>query len=296
MKVIRINHANDDLAVVNSARCSFDKVKTRIGSDDVRLIKYLAEHGHFTPFSHVRFGALTNLTAFSQLEEMLEFMGDPTKSASMKLQKRNRGWYIEHSLYGWATNDIPINNYDNIISAIVEKCPYSILSLLSDEKLKRIQGVEPDRLIKTTDKTVLIEAPLFVLRQLMKSTIGCTYNEVSRRYVDFKPTFYTIDQFKARPDKSMKQGAGDFLSLDKQEHYKKLQEKSMEFCATIYEDFLIDVAPEESRAFLSQNMMSKVWLTASEEAFDRILGLRKGKTAQTQIRELMDLFEKALKE
>ena len=42
--------------------------------------------------------------------------------------------------------------------------------------------------------------------------------------------------------------------------------------------------------------MSKVWLTASEEAFDRILGLRKGKTAQTQIRELMDLFEKALKE
>lgn len=294
IKVTRINHDNNDLTVVNAARCSFDKIKKQFGGKDAGLIRFLAEHRHFTPFTHVRFGAKTNLTSFSQLEEMLAFLGSPEKSADMKLERLDNGWYIEHSLFGWASNDIPIPNYNNILSAIVEKCPHSLLSLVKPEKLKEIQGEEPTDLLPTSDKTVLIEAPLFILRQLMKSSVGCAYNEVSRRYVDHKPTFYTIDSFKARPNESIKQGAGDFVSEDKQEKYKMLQEKSIEFCANIYDEFLEDVAPEESRAFLSQNMMSKVWLTASQEAFDRIIGLRSHSTAQTQIRDLADLIKEAI--
>lgn len=41
-----------DLTVVNSARVSFDKESQAIGSGDVRLLKYLATNGHWSPFAH----------------------------------------------------------------------------------------------------------------------------------------------------------------------------------------------------------------------------------------------------
>lgn len=56
MKVEYVDHMGDDLAIVNAARVSFDKTsQLEEGSlieDDVRLIKYLAKHHHWTPFAH----------------------------------------------------------------------------------------------------------------------------------------------------------------------------------------------------------------------------------------------------
>jgi thymidylate synthase (FAD) len=47
----------DDLTVVNAARVSFAKESTAITEADKKLIKYLATHGHISPFFHpqVRF-------------------------------------------------------------------------------------------------------------------------------------------------------------------------------------------------------------------------------------------------
>jgi thymidylate synthase (FAD) len=42
----------DDLTVVNAARVSFDKVSTTMEPRDEKLIKYLADHNHITPFFH----------------------------------------------------------------------------------------------------------------------------------------------------------------------------------------------------------------------------------------------------
>jgi thymidylate synthase (FAD) len=44
-----------DLTVVNSARVSFGKRKTKLGNDDIKLIKYLAKNRHDSPFRHVYF-------------------------------------------------------------------------------------------------------------------------------------------------------------------------------------------------------------------------------------------------
>lgn len=41
-----------DLTVVNAARCSYDKKTEELTEKDVRLIKYLAKHGHMSPFRH----------------------------------------------------------------------------------------------------------------------------------------------------------------------------------------------------------------------------------------------------
>lgn len=57
MKVKLLDVMGHDLAVVDAARVSFDKISSwnsEYGLDDpdVRLIKYLAKHKHWTPFAH----------------------------------------------------------------------------------------------------------------------------------------------------------------------------------------------------------------------------------------------------
>lgn len=47
-----IQHWGGDLSVVNSARCSFGKQVDAMRDGDVKLVKYLAKHEHFTPFRH----------------------------------------------------------------------------------------------------------------------------------------------------------------------------------------------------------------------------------------------------
>ncbi len=47
-----VTHMGSDLTVVNSARVSLNKKVDKIKYDDIKLINYLAKHGHWTPFSH----------------------------------------------------------------------------------------------------------------------------------------------------------------------------------------------------------------------------------------------------
>jgi thymidylate synthase (FAD) len=51
--VTLISSMGDDLTVVNAARVSMDKRSTQLCDRDISLIRYLAEHDHWTPFSHV---------------------------------------------------------------------------------------------------------------------------------------------------------------------------------------------------------------------------------------------------
>ena len=44
-----------------------------------------------------------------------------------------------------------------------------------------------------------IKAPVFVARQLVKHQVGLTWNEISRRYVDYEPEFYEVDKWRGKP-------------------------------------------------------------------------------------------------
>lgn len=50
--------------------------------------------------------------------------------------------------------------------------------------------------------------PIFVARQRFKHTVGFSYNEVSRRYVDDNPEFYFPKEWRTKPQGSVKQGSG----------------------------------------------------------------------------------------
>ena len=52
MKVELIDNMGTDLSVVNAARVSYSKTKDVFDGKDEKLIKYLAEHEHWSPFAH----------------------------------------------------------------------------------------------------------------------------------------------------------------------------------------------------------------------------------------------------
>ena len=52
MKVDLVDHMGTDLTVVNAARVSFDRTSSTLDDKDIKLIKYLAKHNHWSPFSH----------------------------------------------------------------------------------------------------------------------------------------------------------------------------------------------------------------------------------------------------
>ena len=52
MEVTLVDKMGTDLSVVNAARVSYAKTKEVFDDKDEKLIKYLAEHEHWSPFAH----------------------------------------------------------------------------------------------------------------------------------------------------------------------------------------------------------------------------------------------------
>ena len=52
MNIELVDKMGSDLSVVNAARVSFSKKKNVLDQSDEKLIKYLADHDHWSPFGH----------------------------------------------------------------------------------------------------------------------------------------------------------------------------------------------------------------------------------------------------
>jgi thymidylate synthase (FAD) len=127
--------------------------------------------------------------------------------------------------------------------------------------------------------------PIFVARQRFKHVVGFTYNEVSRRYVDDAPEFFIPDEWRSRPEGSVKQGSGavspntSFAS----QRYGVFIEKAKQ----LYEDMLsVGIAPEQARMVLPQSMLTSYYVTGSLAAFARAYRQRIDSHAQVEIQQL----------
>ena len=69
MNVELIDVMGSDLTVVNAARVSYNKRTDKLRQRDIRLIKYLARKGHWTPFAHphLMFCIAANIAVARQL-------------------------------------------------------------------------------------------------------------------------------------------------------------------------------------------------------------------------------------
>lgn len=142
--------------------------------------------------------------------------------------------------------------------------------------------------------TLHIKAPIFVARQLGKHQVGFVWSEVSRRYVDSDPEFYTPKVWRKRaPNKkqgSLKEevdnnpgvntGAGE-LTDTVLAQYKWMLEQ--------------EVAPELARMVLPQSMYTEWYWTGSLLGWARVVSLRSSGDAQEEVQEIAKGISEVLK-
>jgi thymidylate synthase (FAD) len=197
MQVTLIDKMGTDLSVVNAARVSYSKTKQVFDDKDEKLIRYLAEHEHWSPFAH----------------------------ASLQFR---------------------------------------------------------------------IKAPVFVARQLVKHQVGLVWNEVSRRYVDDRPTLFEPDTWRGRPQNS-KQGSDGEVKLDQTTTH--LMQTTMESCLILYNTLLgWGVAPEQARMVLPQSMMTEWYWSGTVYAFARVCNLRCKPDTQKETQDVANEIDRLAKE
>jgi len=113
-----------------------------------------------------------------------------------------------------------------------------------------------------------VKAPVFVARQLVKHKF-LRWNEISRRYVDEEPEFYSPDVWRGR-SADKKQGSEGTITI------------SDDIVEALYDDTVaryrllleIGVAPEQARMVLPQSMMTEWYWSGSLDAFADMCHLR----------------------
>lgn len=309
-----------DLKTVNSARVSMKVAHEKFEEPgDTKLIKYLASHSHWTPFSHNRdtiFFKVESRAIYNAFITMLTVGLSIEEKSSMVIQDNinvNNDNYIaiKTSMYGWVNiaNKL-MDTYmaqdgytvELIMSVLHNKYPISTKAYFDDATISKyasehnyninqaiLNATIPSLERKMFDITLYETVPIFVARQRFKAMVSNTYNEVSKRYVDEIPALFALSEWSQRPEKSIKQGAGlphpDAVAITKE--YE-------EFCITVldYYDKLVNdyrVAPEQARIVIPQSMMTEYYVTVNLEAVDRFIAQRTYSGAQKEIRDLAEI-------
>ena len=137
-----------------------------------------------------------------------------------------------------------------------------------------------------------IKAPIFVARQLVKHQVGLTWNEISRRYVEYEPEFYEVDTWRGRPI-NKKQGSSEeeIMWIDRSTRTDALQSQVETVALKNYNRMLeAGVAPEQARMILPQSMMTEWYWSGTLYAFARICNLRCAEDAQYETRIVANLI------
>ena len=303
MQAQLIESMGSDLTVVNAARVSMNKEsfvftyrKDKPKGSDEGLLGYLSNENHWTPYSHPRETFIFSPRHFRGEVSTEQRTGMVCKEIDGKLK-------VRHSLWGWAK--LLPNLYPNLAECIVSE-----LTLLYPECCKALgiaytDAIDADvqyRHIPSSverdpdyiDVTMREKVPIFVARQRFKHMVGFTYNEVSRRYVDDAPEFFTPDVWRSKPEGSIKQGSGsksmNSLRVMSNVGYASLPEAytlAVGACERLYSQMLKGgVAPEQARMVLPQSMYTEYYVTGSLSAWARAYKQRIDAHSQVEIQDL----------
>ena len=145
-----------------------------------------------------------------------------------------------------------------------------------------------------TSVTIRVKAPIFMARQFVKHQIGLVWNEESRRYIDDEPEFYIPKEWRGRPVNAKQGSAGILEGSDLYTDFVVSQTKD---ALDLYERLLeSNVAPEQARMVLPQNVMTNWMWTGSLVAFARVVKLRTDSHAQEEAQVLASMIDEAIKD
>jgi thymidylate synthase (FAD) len=124
-----------------------------------------------------------------------------------------------------------------------------------------------------------VKAPVFVARQLVKHKF-LRWNEISRRYVDNPPEFYTPDVWRGK-SADKKQGSSGVCQPP------MWIDSTMNQVLDLYDQMIHDgVAPEQARMVLPQSMMTEWYWSGSLDALAAMCKLRCEKDTQAETQEV----------
>jgi thymidylate synthase (FAD) len=126
---------------------------------------------------------------------------------------------------------------------------------------------------------------------------GCSWNEISGRYVELKPEFYIPKKFRTNTGHANKQASGD-IEWDDARHetvYNTWRYRS-ERAFQEYKEYLeMGIAKELARSMLPQNIYTQAYWTASLQAILHFLHQRLKLDAQYEIRMYAESIYELLK-
>lgn len=105
MKVELLAHFGDDLMVVNAARVSYGKSKSDLDEKDSRLIRFLVEHGHTSPFRHPQLQFRVSCPIFVERQLFKHQVGLTANSIS--------GRYVDFSDEYWIPEKLRYQSKDS---------------------------------------------------------------------------------------------------------------------------------------------------------------------------------------
>lgn len=127
-----------------------------------------------------------------------------------------------------------------------------------------------------------IKAPIFVARQLVKHQVGASWNEVSRRYVDYEPEFWLPTILRGKP-RNAKQGSDGVIDAE----YISVISEVYQFSLDAYNTLLLaNVAPEQARMVLPLGSITDWYWTGSLYFWARVVSLRSDSDAQEESQQV----------
>jgi len=159
-------------------------------------------------------------------------------------------------------------------------------------------------------------APIFIARQLGKHQAGLSWNEVSRRYVDSEPELFMPDEWRLKPEGSIKQGSSAKAHVEKSfvieenywdsyndgpledvlgtalDAYRLLMVNSLDLYSEMVEQ---NIAPEMARMVLPQSMMTSWYWTGNLISFAHVYKERIAEGAQLEAQWFAEDLDKVIR-
>ena len=132
-----------------------------------------------------------------------------------------------------------------------------------------------------------IRAPVFVARQLVKHQVGLTWNEVSRRYVDIEPEFFTPEVWRGSAENKKQGSSEEEIDINPRHLFVDDYQQILRTAKWTYEELLRKgVCPEQARMVLPQSMMTEWYWSGTLYAFARVCNLRCKDDAQKETQDV----------
>lgn len=129
-----------------------------------------------------------------------------------------------------------------------------------------------------------VKAPIFVFRQWMKHQVGCSWNEISGRYVEFPEDEFHVPALFRQQAKVNKQGSEGAVA--DQPGATAAFEAACKASVAAYKQLLEQgVCREQARCVLPLGLYSEVYWTTSLQAVAHFIRLRSDSHAQWEIQE-----------